>query len=91
MCPIIFWAWLRIFSSLGRTIFSEEVLLAAIYAGKRKSAFLSMIADHASRRKNFPHLLPAREIDTFNDKQSQIAGRQAGDGRGPGDHSSEAG
>jgi hypothetical protein len=32
-----------------------------------------------------------REIDTFNDKQSQIAERKTGDGRGPGDHSSEAG
>ena len=27
----------------------------------------------------------------FNDKQSQIAERKTGDGRGPGDHSSEAG
>jgi hypothetical protein len=26
------------------------------------------------------------EIDTFNDKQSQIAERKTGDGRGPGDH-----
>ena len=32
-----------------------------------------------------------RGIDTFNDKQSQIAERKTGDGRGPGDHSSEAG
>ena len=32
-----------------------------------------------------------REIDTFNDKQSQTAERKTGDGRGPGDHSSEAG
>jgi hypothetical protein len=31
------------------------------------------------------------EIDSFNDKQSQIAERKTGDGRGPGDHSSEAG
>jgi len=30
-------------------------------------------------------------IDTFNDKQSQTAERKSGDGRGPGDHSSEAG
>jgi hypothetical protein len=27
-----------------------------------------------------------REIDTFNDKQSQTAERKTGDGRGPGDH-----
>ena len=32
-----------------------------------------------------------RETDTFNDKQSQTAERKTGDGRGPGDHSSEAG
>jgi hypothetical protein len=32
-----------------------------------------------------------READTFNDKQSQIAERKTGDGRGPGDHSREAG
>ena len=31
------------------------------------------------------------ETDTFNDKQSQIAERKTGDGRGPGDHSREAG
>jgi hypothetical protein len=31
-----------------------------------------------------------RETDTFNDKQSQIAERKTGDGRGPGDHSREA-
>ena len=31
------------------------------------------------------------ETDTFNDKQSQTAERKTGDGRGPGDHSSEAG
>ena len=30
------------------------------------------------------------EIDTFNDKQSQIAQRKTGDGRGPGDCSKEA-
>ena len=30
-----------------------------------------------------------RETDTFNDKQSQTAERKTGDGRGPGDHSSE--
>ena len=30
-----------------------------------------------------------RETDTFNDKQSQIAERKSGDGRGPGDHSRE--
>ena len=29
-------------------------------------------------------------IDTFNDKQSQIAERNTGDGRGPGDCSKEA-
>ena len=29
-------------------------------------------------------------IDTFNDKQSQIAERKTGDGRGPGDCSKEA-
>jgi hypothetical protein len=28
--------------------------------------------------------------DTFNDKQSQIAERKTGDGRGPGNHSREA-
>ena len=32
-----------------------------------------------------------KETDTFNDKQSQTAERKTGDGRGPGDHSSEAG
>jgi len=32
----------------------------------------------------------SRETDTFNDKQSQIAERKTGDGRGPGDHSREA-
>jgi len=31
-----------------------------------------------------------RGVDTFNDKQSQTAERKTGDGRGPGDHSSEA-
>ena len=31
------------------------------------------------------------ETDTFNDKQSQTAEQKTGDGRGPGDHSSEAG
>jgi hypothetical protein len=34
---------------------------------------------------------PVREeTDTFNDKQSQIAERKTGGGRGPGDHSKEA-
>jgi hypothetical protein len=28
--------------------------------------------------------------DTFNDKQSQIAERKTGNGRGPGNHSQEA-
>jgi hypothetical protein len=30
------------------------------------------------------------ETDTFHDRQSQIAERKSGDGRGPGDHSREA-
>ena len=33
----------------------------------------------------------AWETDTSNDRQSQIAERKTGDGRGPGDHSREAG
>ena len=35
--------------------------------------------------------LNKRRVGTFNDKQSQITERKTGDGRGPGDHSSEAG
>ena len=46
-----------------------------------------------SSRKWFARVLcdaVHRETDTFNDKQSQIAERKTGDGRGPGDHSREA-
>ena len=39
---------------------------------------------HRGRERN------RRETDTFNDKQSQIAERKTGGGRGPGDRSKEA-
>jgi hypothetical protein len=46
------------------------------------------------QQKSVPFSSAAGEkerIGTFNDKQSQITERKTGDGRGPGDHSSEAG
>ena len=46
-----------------------------------------MSLDGCSPRARVSRLLSVnREIDTFNDKQSQIAERKTGDGRGPGDH-----
>ena len=42
----------------------------------------------AHERMN-PFCRTRRETDTFNDRQSQIAERKTGGGRGPGDHSKE--
>ena len=44
-----------------------------------------------TRRERYGEMYSGnRETDTFNDKQSQIAERKTGGGRGPGDRSKEA-
>ena len=56
-----------------------EGILEKIHAGEQKPGEKDTFQRQIER------------IGTFNDKQSQSTERKTGDGRGPGDHSSEAG
>ena len=68
---------------------------AAFPGAVAKVTTMAKVTSHVARNKTSV-LIPQsaqtpRGKDMFNDKQSQVAERKTGDGRGPGDHSREAG
>jgi len=74
-----------------RAEFSPVYVIATLLVPTRRCGKRIAKEVRATKRNRAGSRLGTKERpDTFNDKQSQIAERKTGNGRGPGNHSREA-